>query len=78
MADKRPFRVGIMGFGQVGRQIYDLASGGDDVEVVAIADIGGAGNPALPAPLRGNGSDAVYAGGKFSCQSALSCPIDAD
>ena len=40
MADKRPFRVGIMGFGQMGRQIYDLASGGDDVEVVAIADIG--------------------------------------
>ena len=40
MADKRPLRVGIMGFGQMGRQIYDLASRGDDVEVVAIADIG--------------------------------------
>ena len=40
MADKRPLRVGIMGFGQMGRQIYDLASRGDDVEVVAIADVG--------------------------------------
>jgi glyceraldehyde 3-phosphate dehydrogenase len=29
-----------MGFGQIGRQIYELASHGDDVEVVAIADIG--------------------------------------
>jgi glyceraldehyde 3-phosphate dehydrogenase len=29
-----------MGFGQTGRQIYDLASRSDDVEVVAIADIG--------------------------------------
>jgi glyceraldehyde 3-phosphate dehydrogenase len=29
-----------MGFGQTGRQIYDLASHSDDVEVVAIADIG--------------------------------------
>jgi len=29
-----------MGFGQTGRQIYDLASRSEDVEVVAIADIG--------------------------------------
>jgi glyceraldehyde 3-phosphate dehydrogenase len=29
-----------MGFGQTGRQIYDLASRSDDVEIVAIADIG--------------------------------------
>jgi len=29
-----------MGFGQTGRQIYELASRSDDVEVVAIADIG--------------------------------------
>jgi glyceraldehyde 3-phosphate dehydrogenase len=29
-----------MGFGQLGRQIYDLAARSDDVEVVAIADIG--------------------------------------
>ncbi|WP_235898558.1 type I glyceraldehyde-3-phosphate dehydrogenase [Parahaliea maris] len=36
----KPIRVGIMGFGQTGRQIYDLASRSDDVEVVAIADIG--------------------------------------
>ena len=33
-------RVGIMGFGQIGRQIYDLASRSEDVEVVAVADIG--------------------------------------
>lgn len=35
-----PIRIGIMGFGQTGRQIYDLASHSDDVEVIAIADIG--------------------------------------
>jgi glyceraldehyde 3-phosphate dehydrogenase len=29
-----------MGFGQTGRQIYELASRSDDVEVVAVADIG--------------------------------------
>ena len=40
MTEKRPIRVGIMGFGQTGRQIYDLASRSDDVEVVAVADIG--------------------------------------
>ncbi|MCX2982093.1 glyceraldehyde-3-phosphate dehydrogenase [Halieaceae bacterium IMCC14734] len=40
MTQKKPIRVGIMGFGQTGRQIYDLASRSDDVEVVAIADIG--------------------------------------
>jgi glyceraldehyde 3-phosphate dehydrogenase len=40
MTQSKPTRVGIMGFGQTGRQIYDLASLSDDVEVVAIADIG--------------------------------------
>ena len=40
MAQSKPTRVGIMGFGQTGRQIYELASRSDDVEVVAIADIG--------------------------------------
>ncbi len=40
MTERRPIRVGIMGFGQTGRQIYELASRSDDVEVVAIADIG--------------------------------------
>lgn len=40
MANSTPVRIGIMGFGQTGRQIYDLASRCDDVEVVAIADIG--------------------------------------
>jgi glyceraldehyde 3-phosphate dehydrogenase (phosphorylating) len=40
MTDSRPARVGIMGFGQTGRQIYELASRSDDVEVVAVADIG--------------------------------------
>jgi glyceraldehyde 3-phosphate dehydrogenase len=29
-----------MGFGQTGRQIYDLASQSDDIEIVGIADIG--------------------------------------
>jgi len=40
MSNGAPIRVGIMGFGQTGRQIYDLASRSGDVEVVAIADIG--------------------------------------
>ena len=40
MTQSRPMRVGIMGFGQTGRQIYELASRSEDVEVVAIADIG--------------------------------------
>jgi glyceraldehyde 3-phosphate dehydrogenase len=40
MTEGRPIKVGIMGFGQTGRQIYELASRSDDVEVVAIADIG--------------------------------------
>ncbi|MCB1854352.1 MAG: glyceraldehyde-3-phosphate dehydrogenase [Halieaceae bacterium] len=40
MAQEQPIRVGIMGFGQTGRQIYELASRSDDVEIVAIADIG--------------------------------------
>ena len=40
MAQHPPIRVGIMGFGQTGRQIFELASRCEDVEVVAIADIG--------------------------------------
>jgi glyceraldehyde 3-phosphate dehydrogenase len=40
MSQGKPIRVGIMGFGQTGRQIYELASRSEDVEVVAVADIG--------------------------------------
>lgn len=40
MSDREIIRLGIMGFGQTGRQLYDLASLSDDIEVVAIADIG--------------------------------------
>jgi len=40
MAAKKTIRLGIMGFGQTGRQLYELASRSDDIEVVAIADIG--------------------------------------
>ncbi len=40
MTQQAPVRVGIMGFGQTGRQIFELASHSDDIEVVAIADIG--------------------------------------
>ncbi|MEH6591260.1 MAG: glyceraldehyde 3-phosphate dehydrogenase NAD-binding domain-containing protein [Halioglobus sp.] len=40
MTQSTPIRVGIMGFGQTGRQIFELASHSDDVEVVAVADIG--------------------------------------
>lgn len=37
---QNPIRLGLMGFGQTGRQIYELASRSKDIEVVAIADIG--------------------------------------
>jgi glyceraldehyde 3-phosphate dehydrogenase len=40
MGQAHPIRVGIMGFGQIGRQIYTLAADSDDIEIVAIADIG--------------------------------------
>ncbi|HEY7775053.1 MAG TPA: glyceraldehyde 3-phosphate dehydrogenase NAD-binding domain-containing protein [Kineobactrum sp.] len=40
MPNQQPARIGLVGFGQTGRQIYDLASRSNDVEVVAIADIG--------------------------------------
>ncbi len=33
-------RVGIMGLGQIGRQLYHLALASDDVEIIAVADIG--------------------------------------
>ena len=33
-------KIGLMGFGQTGRQIYDLAARSDDLEIAAIADIG--------------------------------------
>jgi glyceraldehyde 3-phosphate dehydrogenase (phosphorylating) len=33
-------RIGIMGFGHIGRQLYQLASGCDDVEVTAVSDVG--------------------------------------
>jgi len=40
MSKTGSIRVGIMGFGQIGRQIYELASTSEDIDVVAVADIG--------------------------------------
>lgn len=40
MSASKPLRLGVMGFGQTGRQLYDLASYSNDIEIVAIADIG--------------------------------------
>ncbi|MEZ5569969.1 MAG: glyceraldehyde 3-phosphate dehydrogenase NAD-binding domain-containing protein [Halioglobus sp.] len=40
MSSPRAIRVGLMGFGQIGRQIYGLAARSDDIDVVAVADIG--------------------------------------
>lgn len=40
MAQDKPIRLGLMGFGQIGRQIFDLAARSDDIEIVAIADVG--------------------------------------
>lgn len=33
-------RIGLMGFGRIGRQVYELAARSSDIEVVAIADKG--------------------------------------
>jgi len=33
-------RIGLMGFGRIGRQVYELAARSNDIEVVAIADKG--------------------------------------
>src|SRR4026207_359118 len=38
--DKGKIRVGIMGLGQIGRHLYHLALEDDDIDVVAVADIG--------------------------------------
>ncbi len=35
-----PIRIGIMGFGRIGRQLYKLAASDDRFEVVAVSDIG--------------------------------------
>lgn len=40
MKSGQSIRIGIMGFGQIGRKIYMLASRADDIDIVAIADIG--------------------------------------
>lgn len=40
MAKQQSLRVGITGFGQIGWQLYELASRSEYIEVVAIADIG--------------------------------------
>ena len=50
MTTGRPIRLGIMGFGQTGRQIYELASRSANVEVVANADVG---KPEAPPKLEG-------------------------
>jgi glyceraldehyde 3-phosphate dehydrogenase len=36
----RKIRLGLMGLGEIGRQLYHLAARSDDMEVVAISDIG--------------------------------------
>jgi glyceraldehyde 3-phosphate dehydrogenase len=38
--DNGKIRVGIMGLGQIGRQLYHLATESDDIEIAAVADIG--------------------------------------
>ena len=40
MGKERRLRLGLMGFGRTGRQLFELAALSDDVEVVAIADVG--------------------------------------
>ncbi|MCZ6831955.1 MAG: glyceraldehyde-3-phosphate dehydrogenase [Gammaproteobacteria bacterium] len=38
MAD--PVRIGLMGLGQIGRQLYHLAAASEDLQIVAVSDIG--------------------------------------
>ncbi|MGI9286380.1 MAG: glyceraldehyde 3-phosphate dehydrogenase NAD-binding domain-containing protein, partial [Pseudomonadales bacterium] len=33
-------RLGLMGFGHIGRQVYHLATESEDIEIVAVSDIG--------------------------------------
>ena len=40
MSKASRIRLGIMGFGQTGRQLFELAAQSEDMEVVAIADVG--------------------------------------
>lgn len=40
MPGAKPVRIGLMGFGRIGRLTYELAARSSDIEVVAIADIG--------------------------------------
>jgi len=40
MTRGQPIKIGLMGFGQIGRQVYDIAARSADIEIVAIADIG--------------------------------------
>ena len=35
-----PVRIGLMGFGQIGRQLYHLAAARGDTQIVAVSDIG--------------------------------------
>ena len=36
----KPLRLGLMGFGQIGRQIYQLAAASEDLEIPVISDLG--------------------------------------
>ena len=38
--DNKRIRIGIMGFGRIGRQLYHLAAASEDIEITAISDIG--------------------------------------
>jgi len=40
VSTEKPVRIGIMGFGRTGRQIYELAARSSTIEIVVIADIG--------------------------------------
>ena len=40
MNQQGPLKIGLMGFGLIGRQIYELAALSKDIEIVAIVDLG--------------------------------------
>ncbi len=69
MSNKAKTRIGIMGFGQVGRQLYHLAAESDDLEIVAVADLGKA--DILHYLLRSEGADDCQLEGNYLTNPAF-------
>ncbi len=69
MSNNSKTRIGIMGFGQVGRQLYHLAAESDDLEIVAVVDLGKA--DILHYLLRSEGADDCRLEGNYLANPAF-------